>query len=290
MNILKLLTLFTALLITSRVSAAEKAALTLKVYSASQSSFYVNSTLIYGETEAVVIDGGFSKADGLRIAANVLDSGKRLTTLFISQADPDYYFGAEVLMQIFPDAKVVATPSVLEKIEQKKAGKIAFWGPKMGVNGPINPITPEPWREKSFTVDGYRIEIKGSEGELAHRPYLWIPAIKAIVGNVALFNGLHVWTADMQTAALQKQWLIQLEEMRALKPEIIVPGHMAAGSELNAEAISYTIDYLNAFNHAKQSSKESSALIATMTNLYPQAQFPLALEIGAKVHMGEMKW
>jgi len=290
MKILKLLTLSTALLASSFTFAAQKTPLTVKVYSASENSFYVNSTLIYGETEAAVIDAGFTKADGLRIAANVLDSGKTLTTIFISQADPDYYFGAEVLHKIFPDAKVLTTPAVLNKLEQKKAGKVAFWGPKMGANAPMIPVTPESYKQKSFTVDDYTIEIKGSAGDLAHRPYLWVPSIKAIVGNVAVFNGLHVWTADIQSAELQKQWLAQLKEMQSLKPEIVVPGHMASGSELNSDAIGYTIEYLNAFDRAKQRSKNSSELIETMTTLYPQAQFPLALNIGAKVHMGEMKW
>ena len=34
-------------------------------------------------------------ADALRIAAQVLDSGKTLKVIFISNADPDFYFGAE---------------------------------------------------------------------------------------------------------------------------------------------------------------------------------------------------
>ncbi|WP_113952522.1 MBL fold metallo-hydrolase [Arenicella xantha] len=287
---MKLLTLFAALLISTSTLATEKTPLTLKVYNASDKSFHVNSTLIYGEKEAVVIDGGFTRADGLRIAANVLDSGKTLTTIFISQSDPDYYFGAEVLKQMFPNAKVLATPSVLKMLEKKKAGKIAFWSPEMGVNAPVYPVTPEPFKQKSFTVDGYRIEIKGTEGGLAHRPYLWVPSLKAIVGNIAVFDGLHVWTADVQTPELQKEWFAQLEEMQSLKPEVVVPGHMAAGSKLNGDGIRYTIEYLKAFNTAKQNSKSSEALIETMTTLYPEAQLSLALNIGAKVHMGEMKW
>lgn len=32
-----------------------------------------------------------------------------MTSIFISQADPDYYFGAEILNKIFPDARIIAT-------------------------------------------------------------------------------------------------------------------------------------------------------------------------------------
>src|SRR5690606_23153308 len=139
-------------------------------------SFHVNSTLVYGDTEAMVVDTGFTKADALRIAAKVLDSGKTLKTIFISQADPDYYFGAEVLKQLFPQAEVVATPAVRAKIAEKLQGKLAFWGPKMGANAPVNPLLPTAYQGKTLSLDGETIEIRDSEGELAHRPYLWIPA------------------------------------------------------------------------------------------------------------------
>lgn len=98
--------------------------LQIKVYNADGNSFHFNSTLVYGEKEAMVIDAGYTRADALRIAANVLDSGKTLKTIYVSQADPDYYFGVETIKQVFPDADVVTTPAVLEKINAKLAGKL----------------------------------------------------------------------------------------------------------------------------------------------------------------------
>ena len=61
--------------------------------------------LVAGKTDAVLLDTGFTRADALRIAAMVLDSKKTLKTIYISQADPDYYFGIEVLKQHFPEAQ-----------------------------------------------------------------------------------------------------------------------------------------------------------------------------------------
>lgn len=270
--------------------AAGTEPLSIKVYNASGDSFHVNSTLLYGETEAAVIDAGFTRADALRIAANVLDSGKKLTTIFISQADPDYYFGIETLKQFFPEARVITTPAVREQIAKKLAGKIAFWGPKMGANAPQNPVIPTAIQQTSFSVDGHAVEIKGTTGSLAHRPYVWIPSQKALVGNVAVFGNLHVWTADTQTQEHWDAWLAQLEEMEKLSPEVVVPGHMKQGSELDAGNIRYTIKYLSTFEQAKENSTDANTLIHKMKHSYPHAQLPVALDIGAKVHMGEMKW
>jgi glyoxylase-like metal-dependent hydrolase (beta-lactamase superfamily II) len=239
----------------------------------------------------MVIDAGFTRADALRIAANVLDSGKQLTTIYVSQADPDYYFGVEVLKEFFPQADVVTTPAVLAKLAPKVAGKLAFWGPKMGANAPRQPVLPRAISGTTLTLEGQTIEIRGSEGPLAHRPYAWIPSIKAIVGNIGVFGNMHVWTADTQTAAERAAWIAQLDEMAALQPALVVPSHMRAGTAVDASAIAFTKDYLQTFEKNLATHKTSAALIQAMKQTYPTlTDGALSLDIGAKVNTGEMKW
>ena len=265
--------------------------LQVKVYNADGNSFNVNSTLVYGEKEAMVIDAGFTRADALRIAANVLDSGKELKTIYVSQADPDYYFGVETLKEIFPQADVVTTPAVLEKINAKKAGKVAFWGPKMGANAPRSPVVPRALEGNTLTLDGQTIEIRGTQGVLAHRPYAWIPSIQAVVGNIGVFGGMHVWTADTQTAAERAAWVAQLDDMAALKPALVVPGHMKAGTQVDASSITFTKDYLQTFEKNLAASKNSAELVNAMKQSYPALTAgAMSLDIGAKVNKGEMKW
>ena len=265
--------------------------LQVKVYNAEGNSFNVNSTLVYGEKEAMVIDAGFTRADALRIAANVLDTGKELKTIYVSQADPDYYFGVETLKEIFPQADVVTTPAVLEKINAKLAGKIAFWGPKMGANAPRTPVLPKAIIGNTLSVDGQTVEIRGTTGPLAHRPYAWIPSIKAVVGTIGVFGtNTHVWTADTQKASERQAWLAQLDEIAALKPSTVVPGHMLPGTPLDASSIAYTRGYLQRFEAESAKAANAAELIKAMQQAYPQAGMGLALDIGAKVSKGEMKW
>jgi glyoxylase-like metal-dependent hydrolase (beta-lactamase superfamily II) len=266
------------------------APLTVKIHNAEAGSFHVNAVVVSGKTEAMVIDSGFTRSDALRVAANVLDSGKTLKTIFISNADPDFYFGAETLKGIFPQAQVLTTPAVREKIQAKLAGKLAFWGPKMGANAPKQPIVPEAITGTTLSVDGETIEVRGTTGELAHRPYLWIPSLRAIVGNIAVFGNLHVWTADTQKPSERQAWLAQLDEMLALQPTLVVPGHMAAGTATDASAITYTRDYLKRFEAELPKAASGAELIATMQKAYPKAGLGIALDIGAKVNKGEMKW
>ena len=265
--------------------------LNVKIYNADGNSFNVNSTLVYGDKEAMVIDAGFTRADALRIAANVLDSGKLLTTIYVSQADPDYYFGVEALKEVFPQADVVTTPAVLEKLTAKMAGKVAFWGPQMGANAPRKPVPPRALASNTLTLEGQTIEIRGTQGVLAHRPYAWIPSIKAIVGNIGVFGGMHVWTADTQSVAERAAWVAQLDEMAALKPELVVPGHMKSGTKVDASTIAFTKDYLQTFEKQLTAGKDGAAVIEAMKKSYPQMTDGVgSLEMGAKVNKGEMKW
>jgi glyoxylase-like metal-dependent hydrolase (beta-lactamase superfamily II) len=201
--------------------------LNLKVYNADGNSFHANAVVVSGKSEAVVIDTGFTRADAYRIAANVLDSGKTLKTILISNVDPDYYFGAEVLKQIFPQAEVVTTAAVREKISAKLAGKVAFWGPKMGANAPVKPVLPTALAADKLTVDG---------------------------------------------------------------EEIAIPGHMLPGTALDTSTIDYTRQYLLRFDSEAAKAKTGAELIDAMKRAYPEAGLGIALDIGAKVNKGEMKW
>lgn len=270
--------------------ATEQNTLTFDTYNADQNSFHVNSTLIVGKGEVMLIDTGFTKADALRIAAKILDTGKELKTIFISQADPDYYFGAEVLHTLFPEADIVTTPAVKKVIEKKLPSKLKVWGPKMGKNAPVAPYIPTAIEATSLTLEGHKIEIKGTNGILAHRPYLWVPSSKTVLGNVAIFGDLHLWMADSQSEQSQIAWSEQLNEILALQPEVVIPGHMKSGTTLNIDTIRYSQQYLMDFRQSKKISENSQQLIEKMSEKYNNSEFPVALSIGAKVHMGEMKW
>ena len=93
------------------------------------------ATLVTGETDALLVDAAFTRADGHRLAAEILDSGKQLKTVFVSHGDPDFYFGAEVIADAFPDAVFVATPIVIDHIQHSYEGKLKAWA----TLGPIRP-------------------------------------------------------------------------------------------------------------------------------------------------------
>ena len=180
---------------------AGPAALSLQVYNADAGSFHVNAVLVSGKTDAVLIDTGFTRADAYRIAAMVLDSRKTLKTIYISQADPDFYFGTGVLKTLFPDATLIASAATVKKIQATLPTKLQVWGPRLGANAPADVPVPVVMSGNTITLEGQTLEIRGLDDSLPQRSYVWIPSLKAIVGGVNVFAGLHAWTADTQTRA-----------------------------------------------------------------------------------------
>jgi glyoxylase-like metal-dependent hydrolase (beta-lactamase superfamily II) len=271
-------------------AAQTTAPLSLQVYNADANSFHVNAVLVAGQTDAVLLDTGFTRADALRIAAMVLDSKKTLKTIFITQADPDYYFGIEVLKQYFPDAKVLTTAPTLKKIQATLPTKLEVWGPRMGANAPKNVPLPEVLSGNVITLEGQALEVRGLDDSLPHRSYVWIPSIKTIAGGVNVFGGLHLWTADTQSVQERADWSKKLGAMAALQPVRVIPGHSAAGAKQDASLIASSQTYLARFEQELPKAANSGALVGAMKQAYPEAGLGIALDIGAKVNKGEMKW
>ena len=283
-----------ALAVSALTTHAQTAAtaLELKVINHGANSFYVNSVLVQGAKEAVLLDAGFTRADALRVAAAVLDSGKKLTTIYVSAADPDYYFGLEVLRQEFPEAKIVAAAPTLAMIEALLPTKLKTWGPRMGVNAPRKPVLPEAMSGSTLSLEGQSIEVRGLDDSMPHRSYVWIPSIKTVLGGTnILASGMHVWTADTQTVAERQAWVAKLDKIAALQPAIVIPGHNLPGVAQDLSTVRYTQQYLGRFETELAKAKDSAALIGAMKAAYPEAGAgSMSLEIGAKVNKGEMKW
>ena len=90
--------------------------LTLKIYNASENSFGVASVIVSGKTDAVLIDAQFTLADAEKVATEIKANGKKLTTIYVSHGDPDFYFGLEVFKKYFPEVTVYASPATVEHI------------------------------------------------------------------------------------------------------------------------------------------------------------------------------
>ncbi len=270
---------------------AVSATLETSVFNPQQkSTFPVSSVLISGPTEAVLVDAQFQRNDAQSVVELIKKSGKKLTTIYISHGDPDYYFGLDVITEAYPDAKVLSTAKTRDYIKASMAPKKAYWGPILKENAPQKLVLPEVLQGDTLLVDGEKVNIVGLDGHDPKHTFVWIPSTKTMLGGVVVFNNMHVFLADTQTPESRQNWYKTLDVIEQLHPKTVISGHMLGDKPLTIEAVHFTRKYIQDFEAAAKSSANSSELMSKMKASYPNIGGDSVLALSAKVIMGEMPW
>lgn len=255
--------------------------LQVQVITASQAGFFVNSTLVMGEKDAILIDADFTLADAHRTVAAILDSKRNLTTVYITHAHPDHYFGLTVIKQAFPMAKLVALPATVAEMKNTWMRQVKQWKPMHGDNMTSHPVIPAPLAGTTLTLEGETLEIHGAvQGDLSNDSYVWIPSAKTVVTGDTAYQGIHPWTAETNAAA-RGAWLKTLDELSALGATTVVAGHKVPNAKNDASAIDNTRAYLTAFNEAVESSKTPDEVESKMKAKFGDLQLDAILHFGA---------
>lgn len=274
------------------LARAESGKLEWTYFQADEAGFRRTPVLLTGEKDAILLDGGFTLSDGHAVADAIKATGKRLTTIYVSCNDPDYYFSLHPIVEAFPATKVIAKPVTVEAIKANVEKKLEVWTPQLKENGPqklADVVIPEASDATSLDLEGNRIEIVEVAG-MHDRRYIWVPSLEAVFGGVLIDSGIHVWVADTATPEARAAWVKALDAIEARKPKIVVPAHQNEGAEQGIAAVTFTREYLLAFEEEMGRTKDSAELIAAMTKRYPDLKDAGSLELGAKVAKGEMKW
>lgn len=256
--------LLTFLAAASAVSAQSK--LHLRVFTSGPDGFSVNSTLIYGDRDAVLVDTQFVMSEAHRVAAMILESKKNLTTVYITHGHPDHYFGIAVLKQAFPNTKFVALPATIAAIRNGWEGRIKNWTPEFGFNLPTTgPILPDELQGNAITLEGEPLKIVGGvTGDGPNNSYVWIPSLRAVIAGDIVFSGAYFTPPKMP-----QDWLKTLDQIAALKPITVIPGHERAGARNDASSIGFMKTYIHDYNQMLESSKTAVEFRSKLTKKYP---------------------
>lgn len=261
--------------------AAGASKLQVQVFTGAQDGFLVDSTLVTGEKDAILIDADFTLADAHRTAAAILDAKKNLTTVYVTHAHPDHYFGLVVLKQAFPKAKLVALPATIAEIKKTWKPKVKQWQPLYGDGITSQPVIPSPLTGNKLMLEGETLEIHGAvQGDEANNSYVWIPSAKTVIAGDVVYHGVHPWTAETNAAA-RAAWLKTLDELSALGATTVVAGHKDPKAKDDASGIDQTRAYLKAFDEALAASKTPEELEAKMKAKYADLQLEIILHFGA---------
>lgn len=257
-----------AVLLASAVMAQSH--LEIKVHTGRGVNGYdVNSTMISGEKDMIVIDPQFSLSEAHRLAAEILESKKNLTTIYVTHPHPDHFFGLAVLKQAFPNARAVALPATANAIKTAWPARQKFWVATYGNNIPgPDPVVPEELTTPVLTLEGEQFPVtgpvQGSDGP--GNSFVYIPSLKAVVTGDIVFD--HVYFGVPRGKA-REDWNKTIDQITALDPAIIVPGHEGPGATRDMRSIQFMKKYIADWDANVAASKDAEEMKAKVLAQYP---------------------
>ena len=87
-----------------------------------------------------------------------------------------------------------------------------------------------------------------------------------VVGGDIIFSGVHFGVPAGDNRAL---WIKSLDQIGALNPAVIVPGHQVAGAPNDLSTIAFMKKYMEDWDASVAASKSADELIARMKKQYP---------------------
>ena len=258
-------------------------AIKYKVFLHSYLGFNSNSTLFYGEKDAVLVDASQLMSDSYKMAAEIISMRKNLTHIYVSHFHPDHHFGLKALKYAFPKAKIVGLHQSVHDIVDVSNDKVDMWsidrfGPGDIPDSTVIPLILEnPWVE----LEGEKIEFYGDyEGDSVNNTIVWSPSMKAICATDVAFHDCHLWPIESNVERRVK-WRKDIARMLDFDPRIVIPGHcdeaklaileeaMEDESKSYVDCVDWSINYLDYYEEVYNTATNGLELVEKMNERYP---------------------
>jgi len=266
--------------------AGDQPGFSIKVFTSPDDQFWVNSVIIEGADEVMLVDAQLTKTNAERVLEEIRKTKKPLSIIYITHEHADHFLGLEVFREAYPRVRIIANSAVADRINSVYQDKIDKWKKVLGSGAASHVVVIEKFDGNSITFESSEIEVlKNIQGDTDENTMLWIPGQRILIAGDVVVNDMHVYTAETDSEARAK-WLNSINRIRELKPSVVIPGHSKVGAPLDAStAVDFTENYLLAFEEELKKAKDPGSLIDAMRERFPSADFLLALVRGAKANV-----
>ena len=241
-------------------------------------------TLIYGQRDAILVDTFLSVQHSKELVNWVVESGKNLTTIYVTHAHGDHFFGLDLLLERFPNLRALATASSVAGMRNQIAPDFvrSFWEPRFPGQVPSRLVAPEILEGDTLYLEGEELRVIGlGHTDTANSTALHVPSIGLVISGDAVYNNTHPYLAECDEKA-RGEWLRALDKIEALHPKAVVAGHGVLDPDSSPRHIEETRAYIRDFNQVVANTWTAIDLYEKMLALYPNRVNPGALWATAK--------
>ncbi|KAE8361672.1 beta-lactamase-like protein [Aspergillus caelatus] len=242
------------------------------------------STLIYGVTDAVLVDTQLTTEAANSLADWVAAKGTNLTTIYITHGHGDHFFGNSILLKRFPDAKIVSTQEVVSRMRTESSSDRVdnFWNKLFPGEIPDNFVYGEPLQQDEIELEGEKLAVvRIGHTDCDDTTALWAPSIGLLVAGDSVYGNTYPYLGESVTQEARSAWITALDRIADLQPKFVVGGHSDPEKGYTPIAITETKGYLEDFERIAQQSTTAEEIYNSMLHLHPGRLNPGSLWGGA---------
>ncbi|EGU81407.1 hypothetical protein FOPG_10092 [Fusarium oxysporum f. sp. conglutinans race 2 54008] len=260
----------------------------------------ISCTLVYSDTEAVLVDTPITinQTNDLITWIEKVAPNRKLSYIYITHGHADHFLGLSQLIQRFPEAVALATRATIQHIEQQldeeyfaNTWRTFFPGGQI-----YEPITrPKPLQDSNeFRLQDRWLfkAVEVGHTDTYDSTVLWVPDLKLAVCGDVIYGDVHQMLLEANTKSKREEWIHAVEQVEALGPIYVVPGHKRPEEADGAWHTSLTKKYLEDWGELLRNSPSGpQELYENMVKLYPNRfnRMPLLWSAGNALKVPEQE-
>ena len=238
-----------------------------------------SATLIYGKKDAALVDCFLTIEQTNSLIESIAATGKDLKYIYITHGHGDHFFGLQMLLDRFPNAKAISTPAIINDMPEMVKPEMLenYWNKLFPGQIPARLTFPQALEGNTFNLEGHSIQVIGTGFTDTHNSTsIYVPSIGLLVAGDVVYNEIHPYLAET-TKQTRQEWIAALSKLESLHPKAAVAGHKNPDNSDSPDNIAATKKYLEDFEQLNNETSSAKELFDKMFALYPQRANPGSL-------------
>src|SRR5947209_11268237 len=156
--------------------AGDQHGFSIKVFTSTDDQFWVNSVIVEGVYEVMLVDAQLTKTNAERVLQQIKEIKKPLSIIYITHEHADHFLGLEVFKEAYPRVRIIANSAVVDRINKVYQQKLDKWKTILGSGATSHVVAIEKFDGDFIEFESSKIEVlKNIQGDTDEHTMLWIP-------------------------------------------------------------------------------------------------------------------